>query len=221
VDIDLARAAALEAAHLCRATPARRTSPSTMSILSPSASRFADTFEGQQEQPEYGFLSSLDKVEIVMSDTFEIRLERLDGYRFLTDFGTEGVAPLIVDEPPPLGEGTGPNPARLLAAAVGDCLSASLLFCLGKSRVEVAGVKTRVAGTYRRNERGRLRITVLDVSIQVDVPGSDQAKLGRCLEMFEDFCVVTASVRKGVDVGVTVTDIRGNQLFASPAPGSS
>jgi uncharacterized OsmC-like protein len=120
-----------------------------------------------------------------MSDTFEIRLERLEGYRFRTDFGTEGVPPLIVDEPPPLGEGTGPNPARLLAAAVGDCLSASLLFCLGKSRVEVAGVKTRVAGTYRRNERGRLRIAVLDVSIQVDAPGSDPAKLGKCLEMFE------------------------------------
>lgn len=155
-----------------------------------------------------------------MSDTFEICLERLDGYRFRTDFGSEGVPPLIVDEPPPLGEGTGPNPPRLLAAAVGDCLSASLLFCLGKSRVEVAGVKTRVAGTYRRNERGRLRIAALDVSLHVDVPGSDPAKLGKCLEMFEDFCVVTASVKKGIDVGVKVTDTRGNELFADPARGS-
>jgi uncharacterized OsmC-like protein len=150
-----------------------------------------------------------------MSDTFEIRLERLEGYRFRVDFGSEGVPPLVADEPPPLGTGSGPNPARLLAAAVGDCLSASLLFCLGKARVELAGVKTRVEGTYRRNERGRLRIAKLDVAIEVDAPGSDPARLGKCLEVFEDFCVVTASVRKGVDVAVAVEDSRGNRLYTS------
>ena len=152
-----------------------------------------------------------------MSDTFEIRLERLDGFRFRADFGAEGIPALVLDEPPPLGRGSGPNPARLLAAAVGDCLSASLLFCLGRSRIELAGVRTTVAGTYRRNERGRLRIGGLDVRIVIDVPGADPAGLGKCLETFEDFCVVTASVRQGVEVAVTVADAAGNLLFASPA----
>jgi uncharacterized OsmC-like protein len=151
-----------------------------------------------------------------MSDTFQVDLERLDRYRFRVDFG-EGVPPLVADESPPLGEGAGPNPARLLAAAVGDCLSASLLFCLGKSKVEVAGVKTRVTGTYVRNERNRLRVGRLDVAISIDVPGGDPARLSKCLELFEDFCVVTASVRKGIPVGVTVTDTPGNELYAAPA----
>lgn len=150
-----------------------------------------------------------------MSDTFEVRLQRLGGYRFRTDFGSAEIPPLIVDEAPPLGEGTGPNPARLLAAAVGDCLSASLIFCLGRSRVEVAGVETTVIGTYSRNERGRLRVGGLDVSIEVDVPGSDPEKLGKCLEMFEDFCVVTGSVRQGIDVRVRVVDPAGNRLYAN------
>lgn len=152
-----------------------------------------------------------------MSDTFEIRLERLDGYRFRTDFGPDGGAPLVVDEPPPLGQGSGPNPARLLAAAVGDCLSASLVFCLGKSRVELAAVRTRVTGTYRRNERGRLRMGGLDVAIEIDAPGTEPDGLARCLQSFEDFCVVTASVREGLPVAVTVTDTAGQRLFANPA----
>jgi len=153
-----------------------------------------------------------------MSDTFEIHLDRIDGYRFRVDFGSPEIAPLLVDEPPPLGAGSGPNPARLLGAAVGNCLSSSLVFCLGKTRVEVAGVETAVVGKYRRNERGRLRVASLDVAVEIDVPGSEPAKLRKCLAMFEDYCVVTASVRKGIEVAVTVKDTSGNVLFDHPPP---
>jgi len=155
------------------------------------------------------------QIELIMSDTFEIQLERLNDYRFQIDFGSEEVSPLVVDEPPPLGSGSGPNPSSLLAAAVGDCLSASLIFCLERSRTEIGSVKTKVTGTYRRNERARLRIGGLDVKIEIDAPGSNPKKLSKCLEMFEDFCVVTASVRKGLNVSVTVVDTTGQQLFAS------
>ncbi|MCA9638988.1 MAG: OsmC family protein, partial [Myxococcales bacterium] len=85
-----------------------------------------------------------------MENTFEVTLERLDGYRFHTEFGGTELPPLVVDEPPPLGAGSGPNPSRLLATAIGSCLSASLLFCLEKSRVMVRSIRTQVVGTMRR-----------------------------------------------------------------------
>ncbi|MCP4092444.1 MAG: OsmC family protein [Planctomycetes bacterium] len=103
-----------------------------------------------------------------MADTFEIHLERVDGFQFRTDFPGTEVAPPIVDEPAPLGTGTGPNPARLLAVAVGNCLSASLLFCLGKSRVEVGGINTTVIGNYQRDDSKRLRIGGMKVTLQID-----------------------------------------------------
>jgi hypothetical protein len=62
-----------------------------------------------------------------MADTFEVRLNRIAGYQFRADFGDDGIPSLVVDEPAPLGGGTGPNPARLLATAVGNCLSSSLI----------------------------------------------------------------------------------------------
>jgi hypothetical protein len=52
---------------------------------------------------------------------FALTMDLQDDYRFLVDFGQDGVPPLLMDEPEPLGEGTGPNAARLLAAAVGNC----------------------------------------------------------------------------------------------------
>ena len=150
-----------------------------------------------------------------MSETFRVDLERLDGFRFRADFGSPDIPALVLDEGPPLGKGGGPNPARLLAAAVGNCLSSSLLFCLGKSRIEVASLRTGVTGTYVRNERGRTRIGRLDASISIDVPGGDPARLAKCLELFEDFCTVTASLRQGIPIQVTVTGPGGAVLHRS------
>lgn len=148
--------------------------------------------------------------------TFVVTLERLERYRFSAEFNEAGYSALVVDEPPPLGTGGGPNPARLLATAVGSCLSASLLFCLEKSRVVVHGVHTKVVGTLKRNERGRLRIGALDVALVVEADDEEIKRIARCIELFEDYCVVTASVRKGVDVNVTVSDGTGNRLFPAP-----
>jgi organic hydroperoxide reductase OsmC/OhrA len=134
-----------------------------------------------------------------------LRLE--SGYKFEADFGVPGVQPLTLDEPAPLGEGAGPNPARLLAVAVADCLASSLLFCLRKARIEVTGMTASAAATLSRNERGRLRVSAIDVTLRPGVLEADVARVGRCIEIFEDFCPVTAAVREGVDVRVTVEPV--------------
>ena len=45
-----------------------------------------------------------------------------------------------------------------MGAAVGNCLAASLLFCLEKARVPVTDIRARVEGYVVRNESGRLRV---------------------------------------------------------------
>lgn len=149
---------------------------------------------------------------------FEVVLDQEDHYRFTVDFGLPGVGPWIIDEPPPLGEAAGPNASRVLAAAVGHCLSASALYCLERARVPVHGVHTRVAGATSRNEKGRLRIGGLTVTLELDVEEADRARMQRCLGIFEDFCVVTASVRGGVPVDVKVT---GAETHTGQADGGS
>ncbi len=144
-----------------------------------------------------------------MDSGFSIELEEIRDYEFRVDFGA---SELLVDEPPPLGQGHGPNASRLLAAAVANCLSASLVFCLKKFRQNVSGVKTKASVTLARNDKGRLRIGKIAVEIRLD---AKYEHLDRCLAQFEDFCVVTASVRAGIPVEVRVVDSAGKLLHES------
>lgn len=158
------------------------------------------------------------------SHTVTVSLERLEDFQFRVRFD-EGMEELLMDEPEPMGDNRGPNAARVLSAAIGNCLSASLVFCLQKARVETDDVYADVTTTLSRNERGRLRVQKTEVEILADVPGDEDGdgKLDRCLELFEDFCVVTQAVRQGIDVEVTVVDAEGEELHrareATPAEG--
>jgi uncharacterized OsmC-like protein len=136
---------------------------------------------------------------------FSISLDCIRDFEFRISFDDTQYPDITTDEPAPVGSDKGPNPSRLLAAAVGGCLSASLLFSARKLRLNTAGLHTKVRVRQTRNEKGRLRIGKIEVEISPDIVEPDEKKLQRCLELFEDFCVVTQSVRNGIDVSVNVT----------------
>ena len=142
---------------------------------------------------------------------FSLTLEREDAFAFTVRFDDETLAGLTVDEMPPLGAARGPNPARLLAAAIGHCLSASLLFCLQKARVDVNDLTTRVHGRLARNDDGRWRIAGIEVELEPATGDVPPERLQRCLDVFEDYCIVTQSVRSGIEVDVTVKPPVGAQ----------
>ena len=135
---------------------------------------------------------------------FDVALRLDDGYRFSADLGNPDWPALVLDEPEPLGGEEGPNAARVLGAAIGNCLAASLLYCLRRARVEVRDLRVEVTGEIVRNERGRLRMGDVRVKLHPDVAEEDVPRMARCLEVFEDFCIVTQSVRAGLDVQVQV-----------------
>lgn len=135
---------------------------------------------------------------------FSIQVEQIDGYEFRVRFDKDNFDELLLDEPPPLGKDTAPNAARILAAAIGNCLSASLVFCLKRSGVALAGLRSDVRVQIARNEAKRLRIGQVDVTLHPRIPDAARERFETCLGAFEDFCIVTQSVRQGVDVRVHV-----------------
>jgi uncharacterized OsmC-like protein len=135
---------------------------------------------------------------------FMVSLRRQGGFRFEVDFGLEGVEPLYMDEPDPVGCNSGPNAGKVLAAAMGNCITASLLFCLQKARAEVGEIETKVEGVMRRNDEGRWRIAEIDVEISPEVAEGYDSQYERCMGLFEEFCVVSQSVKQGIPINVKV-----------------
>lgn len=142
-----------------------------------------------------------------------VTMEQTKGMEFLVRFDEN--TELLMDEPEPLGENKGPNASKVLSAAIGNCLTASLFFCLQRARVDTKGIKTTVTTKLTRDENKRLRIGSSHVQINIDLDLEPEKKINRCIELFEDFCVVTASVRQGIDVSVTVVDQNGDRLYSS------
>ena len=147
-----------------------------------------------------------------MSETsITVQLSQKQDYQFDIHFG--GDIPVVMgDEPAPLGAGLGPSPVQLLAAAVGNCLSDSLLFALRKFKQAPDPLRCDVQAEVGRNAEGRLRVLAIKAVLTLGVPAATLAHLDRVLEQFEAYCTVTQSVGQGIPVSIEVVDALGVRL---------
>lgn len=146
-----------------------------------------------------------------MNTTITVRLQQQQDYQFRIAFG--GDAPDVLgDEPAPLGQAQGPSPVQLLAAAVGNCLSDSLLFALRKFKQAPEPITCEVQAEVGRNAEGRVRVLGMQVQLTLGAPAASLEHLDRVLATFEGYCTVTQSVRQGIPVQLTVRDAEGRVL---------
>ena len=154
-----------------------------------------------------------------MADTqqFSITVQQESDFVFRIAFDDTGIPDLFTDEPPPLGGDSGPNPSRMLLAAVANCLSASLLFALRKFKNAPGLIRTEIVADKVRNAAGRWRIPRAEVVIRLSDAATGLEHFDRVLGQFEEFCIVTQSVRDGIAVDVEVIDGDG----VSHVPGAT
>ncbi|MDI1339403.1 OsmC family protein [Polaromonas sp.] len=147
-----------------------------------------------------------------MSDTLvQVSLVQQHDYRFDIHFG--GDIPLLTgDEPAPLGTGLGPSPVQLLSAAVGNCLSDSLLFALRKFKQAPEPIRCDITSQVGRNPEGRLRVLAMTARLTLGVPAASLQHLERVIEQFEAFCTVTQSVGQGIPITIEISDSTGQRL---------
>jgi uncharacterized OsmC-like protein len=148
---------------------------------------------------------------MMAAESVKVSLVQRSDYQFENDFGA-GTPSLLTDEPAPLGLGLGPSPMQLLAAAVGNCLSDSLLFALRKFKQQPEPIRCEVEARTGRNDAGRLRVQSIAAKLTLGVPAAKLEHLDRVLAQFEDFCTVTQSVGQGLPVSISVFDAEGKQL---------
>ena len=144
-------------------------------------------------------------------NTIQIELTQRHDYRFDVQFGGE-VPVLTTDEPAPLGTGQGPSPVQMLCAAVGNCLSDSLLFALRKFKQAPEPIRTQVQAEVGRNADSRLRVLKITATLTLGVPAARLEHLDRVLDTFEQYCTVTQSVGQGIAIELQVFDATGARL---------
>ena len=68
---------------------------------------------------------------------------------------------------------------QLLAASVGNCLAASLLFALRKFKLAAEPISAEVQATVGRNAQNRLRVQRLSVHLKLGTPAAQLANIDR------------------------------------------
>jgi organic hydroperoxide reductase OsmC/OhrA len=149
------------------------------------------------------------------SEQVKVTLTQISDYSFNISFDQTEIADLVTDETPPLGGNHGPNPSRMLLAAIANCLSASLLFAMRKYKNTPGTIRAEVRGTLGRNAEGRTRVQHVDVDLHLPDAAASYDQFERILQQFENFCVVTESVRSGIEIAVQVHDGSGEVLHSS------
>ena len=101
-----------------------------------------------------------------------VKLSQKKDYQFDIRFD-DVIPPITSDEPAPLGTGQGPSPVQLLCAAVGNCLSDSLLFAIRKFKQSPEPITCDVEAEVGRNAEGRMRVLKMTARLQLGVPAAN------------------------------------------------
>jgi osmotically inducible protein OsmC len=106
----------------------------------------------------------------------------------------------IAPTSPAAGEVT--SPEQLIAAAHAGCYSMSLAAVLGSGGTRAVQLEVHARCRARMGKDG-LRIEAIELVVDADVPGLDEAGLSRAAEQAERQCPVSATLRGNVEIRVT------------------
>lgn len=145
-------------------------------------------------------------------------LARIADHEFPVHFDGTTLPEPTNDEAAPLGGDVWPNPARMLLDSVANCLMARLLFALRKFRNAPGPLEATAEAHLARNFTGKWRVAKIEVDLAPADPPESFNNLDRARARFEDFRIVTESVRVGVPVAVKVHDRDGAVVHATMSP---
>ena len=137
----------------------------------------------------------------------KISVEWLEDLTFKLDFLNPVLSELLIDETHDVesSEAVGPDPSKLLLAAVMGCLNTSFAFCLKKAKIPLKGMKATGELTSLRNEEGFWRVSKIDIDVSPEIKiEKGIPRMEKCMEIFHDYCTITQSVRQGIPVNFTI-----------------
>jgi hypothetical protein len=144
------------------------------------------------------------ETQTVVSESAVTRLRLLHGYKFRAEFCVEGMPDLVLDELKPIEKTLGqirhvyfrwPLVAAFARVFYTAWRDIELSSRISRQRLILMLKEMRQDGCEQR---------VWGVQMHVDVAEKDGEKLSRCLGIFENYCTVNQTVKKGIEVLVNI-----------------
>ncbi|MFO8020780.1 MAG: hypothetical protein R6U96_19310 [Promethearchaeia archaeon] len=142
----------------------------------------------------------------------KIKLEKDMIFKHLNDY--ERLGNIYIDETLERKSDNlwGPDAASLLGLSILSCLSASFIFCLNKRKLNPDDLDGYAEVAFKKDEKGYKRIKEIKVKIKPMTEDPETLKrMKQCVremrdgEMyFEKSCIVTPSVRDGININVNI-----------------
>lgn len=145
--------------------------------------------------------------------TLSIKLEK--DMIFKSMFNFKKTSSIFIDETveeKPETQKLGPDAATLLGMGIVSCLSASFLFCLQKRNLTLDDLEGKVEISFHKNDKGYTRIKKINVKLIPKTKDKEVRKrIHTCMRevkdgnmFFEETCIITPSVKEGLDIIVNV-----------------
>ena len=120
----------------------------------------------------------------------------------------------IMDEPKAFhGNDKGPSAGEFLLVSIAGCQGVSFMFCLQKFGIEVEDMVVIVESKmkhvwHEEYDREILNIIRIDVFIDLKLKDpEDEEDLMECFNVYQKYCVVTTSIRRGIPVDVKLNKV--------------
>lgn len=109
-----------------------------------------------------------------------------------------------VDEPESFhGSNLGPSSVEYILIGIGGCLGSSLIYCLQKKKVQVDELSLIVEGIIKHvGPKMHLKLIEINVEINFKAKKTFSQEVENCLNVFQDYCVVTNSLLNGIPINV-------------------
>ena len=136
----------------------------------------------------------------------KVGLKLQENMLFKCELGNVKMQDLYIDERnKKKNEKIGPSPIKLLALSVLGCLAASFEFCLQKKGFTLSDLDGRAEVTFIRKNKDFWRIKKIDIDLLPKIDNTEMRKsVAQCKNLFEQHCIISESLRKGMEINVNL-----------------
>lgn len=116
---------------------------------------------------------------------------------------------LHIDEPESFhGTDLGPSAVEYFLIGIGGCLGSTFTYCLQKKQIEIENLEIVIDGQLKHSEP-KLRLQLVNVEVEIFYvlkPGYSKEKLEQCLKIYQEYCVISNSIHKGLPLEVKISE---------------